>query len=83
MSSATMTIALPEGSSNFVAERAACGQYGSTSEYICDLIRRHRREQEIARLRALVEEGLASGPGRPDTEADWGELDAIASGDKD
>jgi len=58
-----MTIALPEGLSNLVAERVASGQYASTSEYICGLIRRNQREQKIARLGALVEEGSQADPG--------------------
>lgn len=40
-----------------------------------------QREQRIQRLRSLVEEGLASGPARPLTEADWAELCGIANGD--
>jgi hypothetical protein len=38
------------------------------------------RARRIAHLRALVEEGLASGPGEPDTPELWQELDDIASG---
>ena len=37
-------------------------------------------EQVLMRLRALVEEGLASGPATPMTEAEWVELDAVADG---
>jgi hypothetical protein len=32
------------------------------------------------RLRALVEDGLASGPATMDTRDDWAELNAIADG---
>jgi hypothetical protein len=39
-----------------------------------------RRARRIQHLRALVEEGLASGPGEPDTPELWQELDDIASG---
>lgn len=39
-----------------------------------------QREQEVLRLRELVEDGLASGPATPDEAADWVELRAIASG---
>ena len=52
----------------------------STSEYVRELIRRDQRDQERLRLRALLEEGLASGPATPMTKADWAELDAIADG---
>jgi len=76
----TMNVALPEAMRLYVAERVAAGDYGNTSEYVRELIRRDQRDQECRRLRALVEEGLASGPAEPMTEADWAELDAIAEG---
>lgn len=37
----------------------------------------------VARMRALVQEGLDSGPGRECAEADWIELDQIARGLRD
>lgn len=51
-----------------VAEAVASGDYGSPDEVVRAALRdwRDRREAraaEIARLRALWEEGLASGPG--------------------
>ena len=76
----TMDIALPESMRNYVAKRVDSGEYDNTSEYVRDLIRKDQREQEIRRLRALLQEGLDSGPGRPDTPADWQELEDIASG---
>ena len=76
----TMNIALPEPLRFYVAERVESGQYGNTSEYVRDLIRKDQGEQAITRLRALVEEGLASGPAVPDSKADWDELRALASG---
>ena len=77
----TMNIAMPEPLRAYVAERVESGQYGNTSEYVRDLIRRDQREQELARLRRLLEDGLASGAARPDTDEDWQELEAIARGD--
>jgi antitoxin ParD1/3/4 len=77
----TMNIALPEALRAYVAQRVESGQYGDTSEYIRELIRRDQREHGIERLRALVMEGLASGPATPDSEADWEELEALARGD--
>ena len=76
----TMNIALPETMRNYVASRVHSGQYGNTSEYVRDLIRQDQRQQTIERLRALVQEGLDSGPATPDTPADWQELEDIASG---
>lgn len=81
MSTITMNIALPEPLRAYVAHRVESGDYGNTSEYVRDLIRKDQRDQRIQRLRALVEEGMSSGPATPDSQADWDELRAIASGD--
>lgn len=80
MGSNTMNIALPDPLRAYVAQRVESGQYGNTSEYVRDLIRKDQLEQRIQRLRGLVEEGLASGPGTAVSDADWDELNAIASG---
>ncbi|MBV8471620.1 MAG: type II toxin-antitoxin system ParD family antitoxin [Burkholderiaceae bacterium] len=74
----TMNIALPDALRTYVAGRVDSGQYGNTSEYIRDLIRKDQLEQQKARLHALLEEGLASGPAAPDTDDDWGELRDLA-----
>jgi antitoxin ParD1/3/4 len=77
----TMNIALPDALRAYVAQRVEAGEYGNTSEYVRDLIRKDQREQRIQRLRALVEDGLASGKATADKPVDWGELEAIARGD--
>jgi antitoxin ParD1/3/4 len=77
----TMNIALPDALRAYVAKRVDSGEYGNTSEYVRDLIRKDQREQRIQRLRALVEDGLASGKATADEPADWDELQAIARGD--
>lgn len=46
-----------------------------------NLIRKDQREQRIEQLRALAEDGLASGRATADKPADWNELRAIARGD--
>lgn len=56
-----MSFALPEELRSYVDERVASGEYGNTSEYLRELIRRDRHEQAINRLRDLVVEGLESG----------------------
>ena len=63
MSSNTMSFALPEAMRSYVNQRVASGQYGNTSEYLRELIRRDQEEQAKRRLRELIEEGLNSGPG--------------------
>lgn len=79
-STPTMNIALTEAMRAYVAERVASGEFGNTSEDIRDLIRKDQQEQRTLRLRALVEEGLASGPAVADSQADRDELMAIALG---
>lgn len=78
-----MNIALPEALRNYVAERVASGQYGNTSEYVRELIRRDQREQDVLRLRAMLQEGLTSGPAVADTREDWDELESLARGDRE
>lgn len=75
-----MNVALPEALRAYVSQRVASGQYGDASEYLRELIRKDQREQELVRLRTLVEQGLSSGPATPDTPEDWAELRGIASG---
>lgn len=78
--SGTMSIAISDELRAYVAERIAGGEYGNTSEYVRDLIRRDRREQEAERIRALVAEGLASGDPVPFTEERAEELRARVLG---
>lgn len=77
----TMNIALPEPLRAYVAKRVQAGEYGNTSEYVRELIRKDQQEQRVLRLRTLVEEGLSSGTPVADTPADWDELRAIARGE--
>lgn len=55
----TMNISLPETLKSFVDEQVARGDYGSSSEYIRELI---RRDQDRLRLRDLLLQGAASPP---------------------
>jgi antitoxin ParD1/3/4 len=53
----TMNISLPEPLKAFVDEQVARGAYGSTSEYVRELI---RRDRERSRLRDLLLAGAES-----------------------
>lgn len=64
MSRNTMSFALPESMRDYIDTRVRDGSYGNTSEYLRELIRRDQEQQAAARLRELITEGLASGPGR-------------------
>jgi antitoxin ParD1/3/4 len=78
-----MSFALPESMRAYIDGRVAAGNYGNTSEYIRDLVRRDQEDQAKARIRTLLEEGLASGPARARTAADADALLAIARGEVD
>ena len=56
------------------------GQYGNTSEYLRELIRRDQEDQAKKRLRELIEEGLNSGGGRTLTRKVASELKERALG---
>ena len=62
-----MNISLPDGLRAFVEDQVAAEGYGSPDEYVRALIRRERDRQ---RLRALLLEGPASGPGVP-VDREW------------
>ena len=78
-----MSFALPETMRSYIDARVSSGHYGNTSEYLRDLIRKDQAEEAKSRLRALIEEGLASGSGVPWSAADEVELLAIANGEID
>jgi antitoxin ParD1/3/4 len=80
MSTNTMSFALPEALRSYVDQRVRSGQYGNTSEYLRELIRRDQEEQAKKRLRELIEEGLSSGSGRTLTRRVAGELKERALG---
>jgi antitoxin ParD1/3/4 len=83
MSRNTMSFALPETMRTYIDARVADGNYGNTSEYIRDLVRKDQEEQAKRRLRELIEEGLASGPAKARTKAGESRLLAIARGKVD
>jgi antitoxin ParD1/3/4 len=53
----TMNISLPEALKSFVDEQVTQRGYGTSSEYVRELI---RKELDRANLRALLQEGAAS-----------------------
>jgi len=67
----TMNISLPEQLKQHVDQRVASHAYGSSSEYIRELIRRDQAlaaEQELA---GLIRAGLESGESVPVDAAYW------------
>lgn len=55
----TMNISLPDSLKAFVDEQVSRGGYGSSSEYVRDLI---RKDQDRLQLRRLLLAGAASPP---------------------
>lgn len=63
----TMNISLPEHLKAFVDEQVNRGAYGTSSEYVRELI---RRDQDRQQLRDLLLEGARSPQGAP-ADAAW------------
>lgn len=62
----TMNISLPDSMKTFVDEQVQTGGYGTSSEYVRELI---RRDQDRLHLRGLLMAGAASEPTTPVTPA--------------
>ena len=60
----TMNISLPETLRSFVDSQVTDGDYGSSSEYVRELL---RKEQDRVRLREMLLDGAAS----PLSENEW------------
>ncbi len=59
---ATMNISLPDELEQFIDAQVSEHGYGSTSEYLRDLIRKQR---DVEKLRGMLLEGVNSGPATP------------------
>ncbi len=62
----TMNISLPEPLKSFVDEQVASRGYGTSSEYVRELI---RKDQDHQRLRALLLAGVSSPEREPADDA--------------
>jgi antitoxin ParD1/3/4 len=67
----TMNISLPDAMKEFVDRQVAARGYGTSSEYVRDLI---RQAQDRERLRELLLDGLESGPAEPADTAFFSDL---------
>jgi antitoxin ParD1/3/4 len=56
----TMNISLPESLKDFIDEQVSHGGYGTSSEYVRELL---RKEQDRLHLRSLLLAGAESGTG--------------------
>jgi antitoxin ParD1/3/4 len=73
----TMNISLPDSLKTFVDEQVSQRGYGTSSEYVRELI---RKDQERQHLRGLLLEGAASAPAGPANSAYFEGLRRRASG---
>ncbi len=67
----TMNVSLPDSLMEFVDEQVARRGYGTSSEYVRELI---RRDQDRLQLRGLLLEGAAS---EPTTQANAGYFEGL------
>jgi antitoxin ParD1/3/4 len=67
----TMNISLPENLKSFVDEQVAGGGYGTSSEYVRELI---RKDQDREHLRRLLLDGASSPATTPADAAYFGGL---------
>ena len=58
----TMNISLPDSLKSFVDEQVTQRGYGTSSEYVRELI---RKDADVLRLRGLLLQGAASAPAAP------------------
>jgi len=72
---ATMNISLPDELKQFIDAQVSEHGYGSSSEYLRDLVRKQR---DVEKLRGMLLEGANSGPGRVVDDAFFAELRAVA-----
>lgn len=70
----TMNISLPESLKAFVDDRVADGGYGTSSEYVRELI---RKDQDRQHLRRMVLDGAASPSTAPVDDAYFNTLRAL------
>ena len=78
-----MNVSLPETLKEYVETQVVNGGYGTTSEYLRELIREDRKRRAQEHLEALLLEGLESGDSVPVTPEFWKELWARADARKE
>ncbi|MCX6381042.1 MAG: type II toxin-antitoxin system ParD family antitoxin [Armatimonadetes bacterium] len=69
-----VNVSLPETLKDYIEEQVASGGYGTTSEYLRELIREDKKRKAQERLETLLLEGLESGDAIPVTPDFWKDL---------
>ncbi|NJL91810.1 MAG: type II toxin-antitoxin system ParD family antitoxin [Coleofasciculaceae cyanobacterium SM2_1_6] len=70
----TMNVSLPDTLRDYIEQQVKIGGYGSSSEYIRDLIRQDQKRKAQEHLQTLLLEGLDSGEALPMSDRDWTEI---------
>ena len=70
----TMNVSLPDTLRDYIEQQVKTGGYGSSSEYIRDLIRQDQKRKAQEHLQTLLLEGLDSGKALPMSTQDWTEI---------
>ncbi len=69
-----MNVSLPDTLKEYVEEQVTSGGYGTSSEYLRELIRADKKRKAQERLESLLLEGLESGAPVAVTSEFWKEL---------
>lgn len=58
-----LTVTMPPALQSWIEARVAEGRYADAADYLRDLVRRDRAHatDDVAQLRSMIEDGLASG----------------------
>jgi antitoxin ParD1/3/4 len=70
----TMDFSVPEQFRAFVQSRVDEGGFGSTNDYLAQLIEEDRKRTTREWLEAEIAKGIDSGPAEPMTSQDWADL---------
>ena len=69
-----VNVSLPETLKEYIEQQVNSGGYGTTSEYLRELIREDRKRKSQERLEGLLLDGLESGDAIPVTPDFWKDL---------
>ena len=69
-----LTISMPEALQQWVDMRVAQGSYADAADYLRDLVRQDRQSDDRRWVKAMIDEGLASGVDERDIDEIFDEI---------
>ena len=69
-----MNVSLPDTLRDYIELQVKTRGYGSSSEYIRELVRQDQKQKAQEQLETLLLEGLNSGEPQPMSDRDWAEI---------